>query len=102
VAPVTITDGQHVSETEDGSRHVPKKELVTGLQLLLQGRRFQNARSLPEAGTLVRELENFRVQITLAAHESFGAWPEGQHDDLVLAAAFAGWWAERGYWGRLK
>jgi hypothetical protein len=99
VVPVTITGGQSVTEAEDGSRHVPKKELVTALQLLLQGHRLHIARSLLEAGTLVRELENFRVKITLAAHETFGAWREGQHDDLVLAAALAGWWAERGYYG---
>lgn len=99
VVPVTITGGQSVTEAEDGSRHVPKKELVTGLQLLLQGKRLQIAKSLPEAPTLVRELENFRVKITLAAHETFGAWREGQHDDLVLAAALAGWWGERGYVG---
>jgi hypothetical protein len=102
VVPVTITGGQSVTEAEDGSRHVPKKELVTGLQLLLQGHRLHIARSLSEAGTLVRELENFRVKITLAAHERFGAWREGQHDDLVLAAALAGWWAERGYYGHFE
>jgi hypothetical protein len=66
---------------------------------LLQSRRLQIARSLPDADTLVRELENFRVKITLAANETFGAWREGQHDDLVLAASLAGWWAERGYYG---
>jgi hypothetical protein len=99
VVPVTITGGQNVTEAEDGSRHVPKKELVTCLQLLLQSRRLRIARSLPEAETLVRELENFRVKITLAAHETFGAWREGQHDDLVLAAALAGWWGERGHLG---
>jgi hypothetical protein len=99
VVPVTITAGQNVTQAENGSRHVPKKELVTCLQLLLQARRLQIARSLPEAATLVRELENFRVKITQAAHETFGAWREGQHDDLVLAAALAGWWAERGSCG---
>ena len=102
VVPVTITGGQNVTEAEDGSRHVPKKELVTGLQLLLQGRRLQIARSLPEAGTLVRELENFRVKITQAAHETFVSWREGQHDDLVLAAALACWWAERGGYGAFE
>ena len=96
IVPVTITGGQRVTVTDDGSQHVPKKELVTGLQLLLQGRRLQIARSLNETGILVRELENFRVKITAAAHETFGAWREGQHDDLVLAAALACWWAERG------
>jgi hypothetical protein len=59
-------------------------------------RRLQIARSLTDARTQVRQLENFRVKITLLVHETFGAWREGQHDDLVLAAALAGWWAERG------
>jgi hypothetical protein len=99
ILPITITGGDSVTEAEDGSRRVPKKELVTCLQLLLQSRRLRVDRSLPEAATLVRELENFRVKITLAAHETFGAWREGQHDDLVLAAALACWWAERGHYG---
>jgi hypothetical protein len=96
VVPVTITGGSAATEAEDGSWHVPKKELVTCLQVLLQAHRLRVARSLPDVGTLVRELENFRVKITAAAHETFGAWREGQHDDLVLAAALACWWAERG------
>ena len=44
---------------------------------------------------LVRELQQFQVKITQAAHETFGVWREGQHDDLVLAVALACWWAER-------
>jgi hypothetical protein len=96
---VTITGGQSITVAEDGSRHIPKKELVTCLQLLFQGRRLQIARSLPDAGILVRELDNFRVRITAAALETFGAWREGQHDDLVLAVALAAWFAERGFYG---
>ena len=95
VVPVTITSGLAATVAGDGSRHVPKKELVSGLQLLLQSRRLRVARALPEAQALVRELEAFRVKVTAAAHETFGAWREGQHDDLVLAAALAGWLAER-------
>ena len=68
--------------TADGSYHVPKKELITALQVVMQGRRLQIARSLPEAATLVRELQNFQVKITAAANETFGAWRDGQHDDL--------------------
>jgi hypothetical protein len=95
MVPVTITGGQAVTVAEDGSRHVPKKELVTCLQLLLQGRRLQVARTLPDAELLVRELQNFRVKITGAAHETFGAWRDGEHDDLVLAVALASWLANR-------
>jgi hypothetical protein len=61
----------------------------------MQARRLQIARSLPDAATLVRELQNFQVKITAAANETFGTWRDGQHDDLVLAVALACWWSER-------
>ena len=32
----------------------------------------------------------------ITAHDSYGAWREGQHDDLVLAVALAVWFAEHG------
>jgi hypothetical protein len=44
--------------------------------------------------TLVDELLNFRGQITSAANVLNGAWRSGQHDDPVLAASLACWWAE--------
>jgi hypothetical protein len=28
------------------------------------------------------------------AHDSYGAWREGAHDDLVLAVAVAAWYGE--------
>jgi hypothetical protein len=93
--PVTITGGYAVTLGQEGARRVPKKELITCLQVLLQARRLKIAQTLPEAGTLVRELENYRVKVTEAANEVFGNWREGQHDDLVLAVALAAWWAER-------
>ena len=46
------------------------------------------------AGLLRAELLNFRVKITAAANETFGAWREGEHDDLVLAVALACWAGE--------
>jgi hypothetical protein len=95
VVPVTITGGHAVTRAEDGSFHVPKRELVTGLQVVLQSQRLQIARGLAEAATLVHELQQFQVKITASAHETFGVWRAGQHDDLVLAVALACWWAER-------
>lgn len=95
VLAVTITGGQAVTRADDGSYHVPKKELITALQVVMQGRRLQIARSLPDAATLVRELQQFQVKLTAAANETFGVWRDGQHDDLVLAVALACWWSER-------
>jgi len=44
--------------------HVPKKELVSTIQVLLQARRVQIASGLPYAETLARERQNFKVKIT--------------------------------------
>lgn len=95
VVPVTITGGHEVTMLPDRSFHVPKKELVTALQLLLQGRRLKVAAGLRDADMLMRELSNFQVKITEAANETFGARREGLHDDLLLAVALACWFARR-------
>jgi hypothetical protein len=96
IRPVTIVFGHAVTPDGRGGLHVPKKVLVSTLQMLLQSRRIKVAATLPEAVTLVKELENFKVKITLSANEIFGAWREGQHDDLVLAVAIAAFWRESG------
>jgi hypothetical protein len=55
------------------------------VQVLLQARRLTVAKSLPFAPILADELRDFQVKITESANETFGAWRDGQHDDLVLA-----------------
>lgn len=90
---VGITGGHEV--TSDGIwRMVPKRDLVSTVQVLLQSGRLHIAAQLPEAETLTRELQNFQVKITTAANDTYGAWREGTHDDLVLATALACWLAE--------
>lgn len=91
---VTITGGEKVNR--DGNAfNVPKRDLVATLQILLQSKRLQIASSLPLSQTLVKELLDFRMKIDeRTAHESFGAWREGSHDDMVLATALAAWYAE--------
>lgn len=97
--PVTITAGSAWGWNPDRSLNVPKKDLVGTLQVLLGHRRLRIASSLPDAPVLLRELQNFRVKITAAANEVFGAWREGQHDDLVLAVALAAWVGEHAFSG---
>jgi hypothetical protein len=43
----------------------------------------------------VQELLAFRVKVTASANETFEAWRERDHDDLVLAVATAAWVGER-------
>jgi hypothetical protein len=65
------------------------------LQALLHQGRLRILRQLPEAETLARELQDFRVEYTQAGNLAFNA-RSGRHDDLVLALAIAVWRAEGG------
>jgi hypothetical protein len=93
--PMTLTAGHAVTGGEAGGLYVPKKELIGTLQLLLQTRRLQVARTLTDAAVLIKELENYRIKVTTARQETFESWREGQHDDLVLAVALAAWLGEQ-------
>ena len=93
--PVTITSGDAVSESEDGYIRAPKRDLVGVVQVLLQSKRLRFAQGLQLVSLLTKELTNFHVKIDLeTAHDSYGAWRAGQHDDLVLALALAVWAGE--------
>ncbi|KAA0253409.1 hypothetical protein FBQ97_00785 [Acidobacteria bacterium ACD] len=94
LVPVTIHGGDRV--TRDGDLYrVPKRNLAAVVAVLLQGGRLRIASSLPLAPVLTEELRSFRVTINPAtAHESYAAWREADHDDLVLAVALAAWTAE--------
>jgi len=82
--------------THEGATYrVPKRDLVGVLQVLLQNQRLKIAPG-PLSDTLASELLNFRVKIDPAtAHDSYSAWREQDHDDLVLAVALAAWWSEQ-------
>lgn len=91
---VTITGGDEENSAGYGYR-VPKRNLVSTLQIAFQSGTLKIAQTLPLADVLVKELLNFKVKITANAHDTYEAWREGVHDDLVLATALAVWWAER-------
>lgn len=92
---VTITSGDKPSRDGNAFR-VPKRDLVARAQVALQNRRLKIAPRLPEAQTLVSELQSFRYKITAAANVTYESWRESEHDDLVLALTLALWSAERG------
>ena len=92
--PAVITAG-HTESYSDGYYHVPKRDLIVGLQILMQRGGLQIASQMPFSGTLVEEMTGMRVKQTARGHEQFGAWREGEHDDLVLAVALALWGRRR-------
>ena len=92
---VTITGGDSVTRTEGGMR-VPKRDLISAPLVLMQNAQLKIAEGLRLRETLVKELLNFRVKINIStAHDSYEAWREGDHDDLVLSVALACWAGER-------
>ena len=98
---ISITGGSQVTEDHD-IFNVPKRDLVTALQLAFQNGDLKMARDLPNSDVLVKELTNFKVKINLNGHDQYEAWREGVHDDLVLSAAMGVWLASqrnfRRYW----
>jgi hypothetical protein len=104
---VSIHGGDRVSQ--DGMDYrTPKRDLVGVVAVLLQQQRLQIAQDLPMTPLLTHELLNFKVKIDpRTAHDSYSAWREQDHDDMVLALALACWWGEfrgerrAGVWGLL-
>jgi hypothetical protein len=96
VQPIGVTVHGGDSVSRDGPHYrVPKRDLIFSAVAVLQQRRLKIARGLTEAATLVQELQNFKIKIDPAtAHDSYSAWREGQHDDLVFALSLALWAGE--------
>jgi hypothetical protein len=91
---VAITPGD--TESNDGwDFRVPKRDLVSKVQILFQGRRLLIARGLKDWPICLQELMSFKVKVDpVTAHDSYGYAREGIHDDLVLALTLACWGAK--------
>jgi hypothetical protein len=80
---VTITGGERAHG--QGERwHVPRGDLLAGLEVLLEAGELKISKRLKHAERLVRELESMAA-----------AGGGGEHDDLVFAVALAAWRARR-------
>lgn len=101
LAPVAVTihGGDRVTR-EGRDVRVPKRDLAAAVAVALQTGRLKIAPALPLAETLRHELEHFKVALSAAGHDRYGAgadalsWREQPHDDLVLAVALALWHGE--------
>jgi len=92
---VTITGGNE-TKYGGGSWHVPKRDLVSALEVPFHTGELRVAEDMKLWPELKKELLNFRRKINLkSAHESYEHWRECDHDDLVLACSLACWWARR-------
>ncbi len=94
LAPVTISGGERESLV-GGMFSVPKRDLIAGVQVLLEQGEMKIARDLREAGALTRELMDVRMTMSGGGRVRLGADGAGEHDDLVIALALACWLANR-------
>lgn len=97
ILAVTLTAGEHAHQDPEhwDEWYVPKRDVIMALVVALQQRRFRAAQGLSEAETLIKEAQQFQWKVSKAGQDQYGAWREGQHDDLLLAVAIPAWWAEQ-------
>lgn len=86
--------GGNTDNYVDGHFNVPKRDLVTNLQVMLQNNALKIVKGVKETDALVEELANFQVKITAGGHDVYGG-RSGVHDDLVLSVAMEAWLACR-------
>ena len=93
LVPIFSHGGDRVIDA-DGVKRVPKRELVSKTQIALQEGKLKIAPGLAHAETLRDEMLNYQVKINEAtAHDSFGAWRTGTHDDLLFSVMLPLWCA---------
>jgi len=94
-APVPIyTTGGREANREGGSWSVPKVEVVSALQVLLQDGRLDIAEGLELTDQLITEMRAFSVRYTDAGNVRFEHSGDGHHGDTVIALALACWYAK--------
>ena len=87
VKAVYITAGRDAS-FDKGELHVPKQELVSMLQVMIQTGRIHLPRT-QEAMAMQDELSNFELKVRTTGTLELGALRTGTHDDLVNALGLA-------------
>jgi hypothetical protein len=92
---ITFTAGKGEKAEQDAFGQwqfdVPKRNLVAAAQVLLQNHVMKIAAGMQFASVLMNELTAFKMKISLAGHDTYEAWRERDHDDLVNALAMACW-----------
>lgn len=96
--PVVISSGTSVNALGAGGYSVPKRDIVTSLQAVMQSRRLRIAAGLQDIEQLKKEILGFKMRPpTARGHIAFESDTESTHDDIVMSLAVAVWYLERLY-----
>jgi hypothetical protein len=96
VQGVIITGGENVSQPAPNEYTVPKSHLVTALMDLVQRKRFKVSKGVANEKEFFEQADLFGYRLNrTTGNMTYEALQERVHDDLVLAASLAVWYAER-------
>jgi hypothetical protein len=101
VVGITITGGTSVGG-DSSNPTVPKRDLVSTLAVVFETERIRIAPTAIAASELRAELLAFRVSLSDSGHDSYAAYRERDHDDLVCALSLACWLGENRPFGPLR
>ncbi len=94
---ITIHGGDRVTVSKD-HYGVPKRELAMALLTASQMGRFKvpPPSKMPIIKEFEKELQGFIMHIDKkTGHDTYEAWAERIHDDLVISAAMGVWWMDK-------
>jgi hypothetical protein len=91
--PITITGGSEPKKDDQGGFHVPKRDIAMALQVAFATKRLKIAKGQPLAPLLLKEVEAFKVKINKSGNETYEAWRESDHDDIVMSVGMGIWYA---------
>jgi len=94
---INIHGGERITTSKD-HYGVPKRDLVTALLTAFQMKRVKmpSPEVLPIIKDFRDELAGFNMKINKqTGHDSYEAWMESIHDDLVLSVAMGVWWMDK-------
>jgi hypothetical protein len=88
--PIPVVIGESVgARASRRTLHLPKRDLVAGLSIVMGDRRMKVMGGLEEAATLATQLERFRAVRPAGTPTALD-----EPDELVRALALALWWSE--------
>jgi hypothetical protein len=92
---ITIHGGNTVAHA--GSYwNIPKRDLMSRLNVLLENEQLIIAEGLPLTATFLAEMKSIRIKLSASGHDSYAAgedWRSEKHDDLVLSLAMGAYFA---------
>jgi len=90
---ITITAGNSVNRQTQSTVTVPKKDIVTYLQIVLQTRRIRISSGLKLLEEMKQEFLSFQFKVGANARASYSA-QSGFHDDIIMSIGLAVWLGE--------